>query len=316
MTGVAALLVDATLNYARLLIQAAQPREAYRVLTEVAPVSALEHPAVLAEAASLAEKIDHAFDDEAYLRRYGAYEPDNASDTITPFSDKGVMGMYRAQLAVEIAQKYQPETYLSIGGGEGSVPRAILEVCPNANLFFSELREVAGPVVQALDVQFPGRVRTVGRFDEPGRVATLQYDLIECLEVVEHVVDDSAFLRNLANALSDNGVLVLSTPNSVDWFERVLLERKWYHHLTAYTAQSLAEKMLAVGLRPTIYVANGCLHAVATKCHPVVELEDWGWVDLSDGVPDRIGVCSSDKALTAYGAAVPVVNGLIIRSGR
>ena len=187
MTGVADLLVDATLNYARLLIQAAQPREAYRVLTEVAPVSALEHPAVEAEAVALAEKIDHAFDDEAYLRRYGAYEPDNASDTITPFSDTGVMGMYRAQLAVATAKQLQPKSYLSIGGGEGSVPRAILEACPGATLDFSELREVAGPVVQALGAQFPGRVRMVGRFDNEFRIVTAQYDLIECLEVVEHV---------------------------------------------------------------------------------------------------------------------------------
>jgi hypothetical protein len=316
MTGVADLLVDATLNYARLLIQAAQPREAYRVLTEVAPVSALEHPAVLAEAATLAEKIDHAFDDEAYLRRYGAYEPDNASDTIIPFSDKGVMGMYRAQLAVTLAKQHPPKSYLSIGGGEGSVPRAILDACPDAKLHFSELREVSGPVVQALEAQFPGRVATVGRFDDDIRIVTAQYDFVECLEVVEHVVDDFVFLRNLANALTDDGWLVLSTPNSVDWFERVLLERKWYHHLTAYTAESLATKMLGVGLRPTIYVANGCLHAVAQKCRPVTELEDLGWVDLSAGVPDRVGICTSDKALTANGAAVPVVNGLIIRSSR
>jgi 2-polyprenyl-6-hydroxyphenyl methylase/3-demethylubiquinone-9 3-methyltransferase len=39
------------------------------------------------------------------------------------------------------------------------------------------------------------------------------YDLIASLEVIEHVIDPSAFIWGLAEALADDGLLILSTPN-------------------------------------------------------------------------------------------------------
>jgi 2-polyprenyl-6-hydroxyphenyl methylase/3-demethylubiquinone-9 3-methyltransferase len=48
-----------------------------------------------------------------------------------------------------------------------------------------------------------------------GSVETLggRYDLVTCLEVVEHVAEPRAFVQGLADALDDNGLLILSTPN-------------------------------------------------------------------------------------------------------
>ena len=39
------------------------------------------------------------------------------------------------------------------------------------------------------------------------------YDLITCLEVIEHVADRPAFLAALRRLLADDGLLILSTPN-------------------------------------------------------------------------------------------------------
>ena len=39
------------------------------------------------------------------------------------------------------------------------------------------------------------------------------YDLVTSLEVIEHVSDPAAFVRGLARALADDGLLILSTPN-------------------------------------------------------------------------------------------------------
>ena len=39
------------------------------------------------------------------------------------------------------------------------------------------------------------------------------YDLVTSLEVIEHVTDCRAFVQGLADALADDGLLILSTPN-------------------------------------------------------------------------------------------------------
>ena len=44
-----------------------------------------------------------------------------------------------------------------------------------------------------------------------------QYDLITCLEVIEHVADPQAFIQSLASRLAPGGLLILSTPNQTNW---------------------------------------------------------------------------------------------------
>jgi len=49
-----------------------------------------------------------------------------------------------------------------------------------------------------------------------GEVAALDigtFDLVTCLEVIEHVADKPAFLRDVAARLAPDGLLVMSTPN-------------------------------------------------------------------------------------------------------
>jgi 2-polyprenyl-6-hydroxyphenyl methylase/3-demethylubiquinone-9 3-methyltransferase len=48
---------------------------------------------------------------------------------------------------------------------------------------------------------------------ELGALNIGQFDLLTCLEVIEHVADKSAFLAQVAAALKPNGLLVMSTPN-------------------------------------------------------------------------------------------------------
>lgn len=44
-------------------------------------------------------------------------------------------------------------------------------------------------------------------------VSGASFDLVTCLEVVEHVADQGAFVAGLADALAPGGLLVMSTPN-------------------------------------------------------------------------------------------------------
>jgi 2-polyprenyl-6-hydroxyphenyl methylase / 3-demethylubiquinone-9 3-methyltransferase len=44
-----------------------------------------------------------------------------------------------------------------------------------------------------------------------------RFDLITCMEVIEHVADPAAFVRALAERLAPDGLLVMSTPNATGW---------------------------------------------------------------------------------------------------
>ena len=50
-----------------------------------------------------------------------------------------------------------------------------------------------------------------------------RFDLVTSLEVVEHVADPARFVRGLADALADGGLLVLSTPNRTAWSRFALI---------------------------------------------------------------------------------------------
>jgi 2-polyprenyl-6-hydroxyphenyl methylase/3-demethylubiquinone-9 3-methyltransferase len=41
-----------------------------------------------------------------------------------------------------------------------------------------------------------------------------QFDLVTCMEVIEHVADPGAFVKALAKRLARDGLLVMSTPNA------------------------------------------------------------------------------------------------------
>ena len=44
-----------------------------------------------------------------------------------------------------------------------------------------------------------------------------QFDLITCMEVIEHVADPEAFVAALARRLAPGGLLIMSTPNATGW---------------------------------------------------------------------------------------------------
>ena len=50
-----------------------------------------------------------------------------------------------------------------------------------------------------------------------------QFDLITCMEVIEHVADPAAFVRALATRLTPGGLLVMSTPNATGWSKLMMI---------------------------------------------------------------------------------------------
>lgn len=87
-----------------------------------------------------------------------------------------------------------------------------------------------------------------------------RYDLVTCLEVVEHVADVDAFLAGLAGALAQGGLLILSTPNRTTLSKLALITigegtgqiPKGTHDWTRFlTPDELTARLAALGLDVT-----------------------------------------------------------------
>lgn len=87
-----------------------------------------------------------------------------------------------------------------------------------------------------------------------------RFDLVTCMEVVEHADDQPGFVRALARALGENGLLVMSTPNRTALSRAVIVEgaeaigaiprgtHDWHRFLTP---DELGAMLAAAGLRVT-----------------------------------------------------------------
>jgi 2-polyprenyl-6-hydroxyphenyl methylase/3-demethylubiquinone-9 3-methyltransferase len=50
-----------------------------------------------------------------------------------------------------------------------------------------------------------------------------EFDLITCMEVIEHVADPASFVKALAKRLATGGLLVMSTPNATSWSRLMMI---------------------------------------------------------------------------------------------
>ncbi len=85
-----------------------------------------------------------------------------------------------------------------------------------------------------------------------------RFDLVTCLEVVEHVVDRETFVAGLAGAIAPGGLLVMSTPNRTPLSRLALIGvaegtgriPKGTHDWNAFlTPEELTALLVAAGLR-------------------------------------------------------------------
>ena len=80
-----------------------------------------------------------------------------------------------------------------------------------------------------------------------------QFDLVTCMEVIEHVADKRAFLAELRDRLAPGGLMILSTPNRtaasrlllVEGAERLGMIPRGTHHWDDFVTPEELESLLA-----------------------------------------------------------------------
>ena len=110
--------------------------------------------------------------------------------------------------------------------------RTALDVGCGAGLLAEPLARL-GATVTGLDAspdlitiaQEHAQARGLGIDYRAGELAELngQFDLITCMEVIEHVADPASFITALTKRMSPNGLLILSTPNATGWSKLLMI---------------------------------------------------------------------------------------------
>ena len=112
----------------------------------------------------------------------------------------------------------EDKTALDVGCGAGLLaePLARLGARVTAIDAAPELIAVAREHAAAMGLTIDYRAGDVQALDDT-------FDLITCMEVIEHVADPAAFVRALAKRLAPDGLLVMSTPNATSWSRLMMI---------------------------------------------------------------------------------------------
>lgn len=103
---------------------------------------------------------------------------------------------------------------LDVGCGVGEFMRQLIEL---------------GFAVRGLDGS-PGQVKRLDEWGFDVNLADLEqpldapdktYDLVTCLEVIEHIVHAERMIKEMSRVLADEGYMIISTPNFACWQNRL-----------------------------------------------------------------------------------------------
>jgi len=125
----------------------------------------------------------------------------------------------RIPRCLNIVQEIVPTSILDVGCGDGFFLAAVRDRVSNAT-------RLAGLEISSSSVQFANKRglecqtwNAEAEFPFPQS----DLDMVFAGEVIEHLVDPEALLREAHRVLKPHGYLLLTTPNLVAWFNRILV---------------------------------------------------------------------------------------------
>lgn len=152
------------------------------------------------------------------------------------------------------------ENALDLGVGDGRVAAMI----DAARLIGADVSQVA---LDRARTRVPDAELVLIEPDEPLPFADNAFDLVTCIETLEHVRDVQLAFSEMRRVLRPGGRLALTTPAAARW--RVLLrgvEHPFSPHIRAFTRRSLRTTLETMGFQVLeLDSAHGTLFALAVR---------------------------------------------------
>lgn len=131
---------------------------------------------------------------------------------------------------------------LEVGCGTGFVLQRLAKDFPEASITGLEYYPDALPIAQRRCPR-----AQLGQADITNFSYDTQFDVVGCFDVLEHIPDDLAALRNLRKAIRSDGALFVTVPQHMWlWSD----EDTNAMHQRRYTRKELVAKAAAAGLKP------------------------------------------------------------------
>lgn len=152
------------------------------------------------------------------------YTTEIASDKIT--SDNPIH--QRLLKAYYLAQPYINGNVLEIGCGEGRG----LDLLAPASDQYTALDKIQ-EIIDRLQLAHPSIHFIQGSIPPMSMLEDDQYDVVISFQVIEHIKDDKAYLKEIHRVLKPGGRAIITTPN----IKKTLSRNPW--HMREYTAEQL-----------------------------------------------------------------------------
>lgn len=219
-------------------------------------------PGGLEERALVEDPTPDPIEPSVVTRRAEAAWPFDAPRLARMLANEADMSFKRRAAAVYDFLRIGPgDRVLDMGCGRGFYLKFTRELYPDADVVGVELDR---PLLDTARAQVPGaRVANANVYRLP--FADGAFTRIMFTEVIEHIPDDAAALRELARVLAPGGRLAITTPHAGyppawDPLNRILeatigrpirtgvLSGIWANHERLYTPEALSAKVAAAGL--------------------------------------------------------------------
>lgn len=113
---------------------------------------------------------------------------------------------------------------LDVGAGSGSNLKTIRKIAPNAETWAITCSDSEAIALSEVTLNIiKADLNTLNQSDESGHVipGDMQFDLIICSHVLEHLIDPVVVLGHLCKRLTNQGRLIIAVPNICHWRSRL-----------------------------------------------------------------------------------------------